>query len=473
MMLRRRWLAVVLASVACVPRKPPVPADLAFVNVNVVNVADGRVEPGQTVAIQADRIIGVAPGLEVAAGARTIDGTGQYLIPGLMDMHTHITGEDQLYLYLATGVTTIRHMAGDTASLRWRAGVAAGEILGPRIVTAGPLIDGKPKIWTFGLEVTDPAAMDSIVKAQKDAGYDFVKVYSRLPPAVFDAIIAAGKKHGIEISGHVPQEVPLVHAVASGMRSGEHFIGVMKAVFRDSTLATPDLSALDPRSRQTVIAVGAGRIATATLIDSAKVAAVVAMVANSDFWFDPTHDIMRNFTSRPITGHPEGLRYMSRPERALLETVHQGFGLTPDVLAGEDSLYPIRTALLAAVYRGGGKILAGTDNAMLNGWALKDEIVALSKAGLGNAGALRVATFGAAQYLRAQGELGEVREGAVADLVLLPADPLVDLAALYQPNGVMARGVWRTRADLAPRLDSIAAAKAKQTSLDLGVGLEK
>lgn len=449
---------------SCAPSGPAVRADYAFVNVNVVDVDQGRVEPGQTVLIQGDRIVRIAADLAAPAGAKTIDGTGRYLIPGLMDMHTHITNEDQLYLYLATGVTTVRHMAGDTTSLRWRAAVAKGTLPGPRIVTAGPLIDGAPRIWTFGVEVTDPAAIDTMIKHQKEAGYDFVKVYSRLTPEVFDAIIAAGKKYGIEVSGHVPQDVPLAHAIGSGMRTGEHFIGVMKAVWRDSTLATPDLAAYDDRARKLVISIGQGRLEAASLIDSTKLAALAALAAKSDFWFDPTHDIMRNFTSNPVTGHPDGLRYMAPSELAMLTSVGKFFGLTPESKAGEDSLYSIRTQLLAAVHRGGGKVIAGTDNAFLNGWALKDEIVALSKAGLGNARALRAATVSAAEYLRKRGELGEVREGAVADLVLLSADPLADLGALYQPEGVMARGVWRTRADFVPRLDSIAAAKTAEVA---------
>ena len=473
MFTRAQLLLTALVAMACAPSPPAIRADLAFVNVNVVDVAQGKVEPGRTVLIQGDRIVRIAPGLAAPAGVRSIDGTGKYLMPGLMDMHTHITSEDQLFLYLANGVTTVRHMAGDTVSLKWREAVAQGRIPGPRIVTAGPLVDGAPRIWTFGLEITDPAAIDATVKSQKEAGYDFVKVYSRLKPEVFDAIIAAGKKYGIEVSGHVPQDVPLAHAIESGMRTGEHFIGVMKAVFRDPALASPDVAAFDPRARKLVVAIGQGRIKTATLIDSAKVAALVALAAKGDFWFDPTHDIMRNFTSNPVTGHPDGLRYLSAPERAMFTDVHKAFGLTPETLAGEDSLYPIRTRLLGTIYRGGGKIIAGTDNAMLNGWALKDEIVALSKAGLGNAGALRAATLTAAEYLRKSGELGEVREGAVADLVLLAADPLADLGALYRPEGVMARGVWRPSADFTSRLDSIAVAKAAQKTLNLGVGLKK
>lgn len=463
----------VLLVAGCTKAEPAIRADVAFVDVGVVDVAQGTVLPGQTVLVAGDRIVRVAPGLKPPAEARVIAGGGRYLIPGLMDMHTHIMAEDQLYSYLAGGVTTVRHMAGDTLALGWREAVAAGRLVGPRIVTAGPLIDGKPRIWTFGLEVTDPATIDSLIKRQKDAGYDFVKVYSRLRPEVFDAIVAAASKYGIEVSGHVPQDVPLTHAIASGMRTGEHFIGVLKAVLRDTTLASPDLSALDPRARQLVIAIGRGQVSTASLLDSAKVAALAALAARSDFWFDPTHDIMRNFTSNPVTGHPDALRYMSEPERQVLRNVHQSFGLTPEVLAGEDSLYPLRTRLIAELFRGGAKILAGTDNAILNAWALKDEIVALSKAGLGNASALRAATLSAAEYLLKRGELGEVKEGAVADLVLLSGNPLDDLGALYRPEGVMARGVWRTQADFRPRLDSIAAAKAAQKSLDLGVGLKK
>ncbi len=472
--LPARALVVAFATVAaCRPDSRTVDADLAFVNVNVVDVAAGRVEPGQTVAVKGDRIVAVGPSLNLVPNARTVDGLGRYLIPGLMDMHTHLSAEHQLYLYLAGGVTTVRHMAGDSLSLRWRAATASGAIVGPRIVTAGPLIDGKPRIWAFGIEVTDPAAIDTMILAQKRAGYDFVKVYSRLTPAVFDAIIAAAKKYDIEVSGHVPQAVPLAHAISSGMRTGEHFIGVMKAVLRDTTLASPDLAAYDPRAREVVLAVGSGTLSTTDLIDSAKVAALGAMLAGAEFWLDPTHDIMRNFTSRPIVGHPDVARFVSPGEHQMLSQIQQFFGLTPAALAGEDSLYRIRTSLVAALHRRGARIIAGTDNATHNAWALKDEIRALSAAGLGNAAALRAATLEPAAYLGKRGELGEVKTGAIADLVLLAADPLENLEALSRPEGVVARGVWRSAADFAPRLDSIAQAQARQTSPNLGPGTEK
>jgi hypothetical protein len=381
-------------------------------------------------------------------------------MPGLMDMHTHLTSEDQLVLYLANGITTVRHMSGDSLSLRLRTGTRDGTLLGPRIITAGPLIDGAPRIWAFGHEITDPAAVDSIVRQQKIAGYDFVKVYSRLAPTVFDAIIAAAKKYDIEVSGHVPQDVPLLHAIESGLRTSEHFLGTVAAVMRDSSMPSPDLAPYDDRAKAILIRLARGQLDPATLIDSTRVARLVALLQGKDFWFDPTHDIMRNFTSRPVTGRPEALRYVPASARAMLAGVHQFFKLTPEMLAGEDSLYQVRTTLLGMLHRGGARIIAGTDNAFLNGWALKDEIVALARAGLGNAGALRAATINAAGYLGKAGELGEVKEGAIADLVLLPGNPFSDLEALYRTEGVMARGVWRTAADFAPLLDAIAARAA-------------
>lgn len=467
-----RVAAVALVAIGCSKSAPPLKDATAFVNVGVVNLAEGRIDAGQTVVVAEGKIVRVSPD-KAPDGARTIDGTGRYLMPGLMDMHTHLMNEDQFVLYLANGVTTVRNMSGDSTALAWREAVKSGAMMGPRIVTAGPIIDGKPKIWTFGMEVDDPAVIDTMVRHQKEAGYDFVKVYSRLSPQVFDAIIAAGKKYGIEVSGHVPQAVPLTHAIESGMRTGEHFIGVMKAVLKDTTTWTPDLTALDPKAAAVVIGWGKSSVDPATLIDSAKVAALGQLAARSEFWFDPTHDIMRNFTSNPVTGHPDALRFLSAPEKEMMKNVGKLFGLTPALVAGEDRAYVVRTALVGALHRAGARMMAGTDNAILNGWAVKDEIVALSKAGFGNLDALRAATMVPAQYLRKQGELGEVKEGAAADLVLLPGNPIENLEALYRPVGVMAGGTWRTAADFAPMLDQIAARKAAQASMKVPATIRK
>ena len=440
---------------------------VAFVNTNVVDVENAQVLADRTVIVRGEHISGiVAADTPLPAGVTVINATGRYLAPGLMDMHTHIATPDDLALALGYGVTTVRVMWGNPGTLELRAKVASGELPGPRIVSAGDLMDGHPAIWaSMGLEAneyTDPAAMDAAIAAQKAAGYDFIKTYSRLTPEVFLAIIEAGKKHDIEVSGHVPQDVPFKDAVTAGMRTSEHLIGVMHAAMGDDSLPSPDLAPFDERALELVESVGRGEVDVKRLLNPDKVAELATFIAGHDHWLVPTHDVMRNFTNNYQQPFPDALRYMSPTLRATFDSIADGsgFSLAEDQRAGETTLYSLRSALLGALHLVGAKIMVGTDHSLMSGPAVHQEIKALHDVGLSNAAAIRAATSVPGEYLARFGLSGVVADGAQADLVLLRANPLEDLAALKAIDGVMARGRWHDRAALDVLLDGVAARAA-------------
>src|SRR5436190_1760210 len=117
-------------------------------------------------------------------------------MPGLADMHAHTWTEQDLTLYVAAGVTTVRNMSGTPQHLRWRSEIASGERFGPTIVTASPLIDGDPPVFPGSIVLTNPADADRIVGELKAQGYDFLKPFVRLSREAYDALVAAGKQHG-------------------------------------------------------------------------------------------------------------------------------------------------------------------------------------------------------------------------------------------------------------------------------------
>ena len=173
-------------------------ADLALVDVTVVPMSDERLVAGQTVLIRDGMIIEIGRSSDVAFSdsATIVSGAGRYLIPGLADMHVHGGGFPQwmLDLFLGNGVTLVRSMSGRPAYVSIREEIAAGTTLGPRIVTAGPIVDGEPPALPFAVSVT--SAQDAIdeMDAQKAAGYDFLKIYHMLSPEVFDAIAAHARE---------------------------------------------------------------------------------------------------------------------------------------------------------------------------------------------------------------------------------------------------------------------------------------
>ena len=453
--------ALLLAAGCADPGDAGIQGDAAIVGATIVDVATGEVVPAQTVVVADGSIVEIGPAadLVLADDVTRIDGTGRFLLPGLTDMHAHVFTEDGLVPYLANGITTVRNMWGGPMALAMREDVAAGRIPGPRVLTAGQLLDGAPKIWAGSTEVADADHAAQLVAQQAADGYDFVKVYSRLSPELLDAILAAGAEHGIAVAGHVPQDAPMMDAVRNGMRTAEHFTGMLSAVLADESLPNPDLASFDERAHPLVKALGRGEMDPDALVDNAKVARLGAELAEHDFWLVPTIGVMKNFTSLPRPPHPDAARYVTPADRALIKMLTAGGSpmVEPDLLAGEDVLYHVRARVLRDLHAAGAKMLVGTDDSLQLGFVVVDEMEALVDAGLAPLDVLRAATLGAADYLGERGAMGEVVVGAVADLILVDSNPLEDLGALRSVQGVMRAGTFYDRAqldDLLARLEA-------------------
>jgi hypothetical protein len=157
-------------------------APLAFVDVNIIPMDSERIISHQTVIIDNGRIVKIDDSSKIILPKNMVQiaGSGWYLMPGLADMHTHTWAIADLLLFLANGVTTIRNMWGSRRHLLWRKRIARGELLGPTIFTAGPIIDGNPPIWNTSKPVVTAQEAREEVAEEKKLGYDFVKVYNRL-----------------------------------------------------------------------------------------------------------------------------------------------------------------------------------------------------------------------------------------------------------------------------------------------------
>jgi len=215
-------------------------AVFAFVNVNVVPMDGERVVPNQTVVVRNGRIaaMGSAKRVSVPKGAVRIDGRGQYLMPGLVDMHVHLEYFDrnaQLLIFLAAGVTTVRNMDGRPNILLWRKRASDGSLLAPTIYTAGAILEGKPPMRDDNKVVETPEQAETIVAEQKKAGYDFIKVYHTLDRETYLAIVAAAKKNGLTVAGHVPRSVGLQGVLLAGQKSVEHLEGYIDEIEADDS----------------------------------------------------------------------------------------------------------------------------------------------------------------------------------------------------------------------------------------------
>ena len=397
--MRARWtVAAALPVLGALPflapeRIRPGPAEpLAVEDVSVIPMDRDRVIPHQTVIIEDGRItaVGAAASIRIPRGARRIDGRGRYLMPALTDMHVHLREAD-LDAYLASGIGTVRNMWGHAAITRMRGEIETGARRGPRIHSASPGLDGTPPQWPATVIVTEAESAAVAVRRESERadGWEFIKVYSRLSPDVFDAIMREVRARNLVAVGHVPLAVDVRRALESGLRSVEHLTGYDRAVSvggRGGTWAWID-------------------------VDTARFAPLIEATRRAGAWNCPTLAIYTTLARQHSTGEQAAV---SRHRRLF---VRQLFEAGAPILAGSDA---------------GIQVVAP-------GTSLHDELRELVAAGLTPFEALRAATVEPARFF-GDSAAGVVLPGAHADLLLLDANPLDDIANASSIRSMILRG---------------------------------
>ena len=405
----------------------------AITNVTVIDMTGAAPKAGQTVVIRGNRIASVGVS-KAPDGARVIDGRGKYLIPGLWDMHVHLTipgGETILSLYVVNGVTGVRDMNDSLPQVRaWQPRIANGSLIGPRIVASGPYLEGGPVPIPYLLVKTPDqgrAAVDSLAKL----GVDFVKVHNRLSRESYFAIAEAVKKHGMVFAGHVPDSVTVVEASAAGQRSLEHLFG-FPSICTDS-----EKVALQPKH---FIQRFLGKCADGDPTADFK------QVAANGAWAVPTLVVTYPVGQLPDTvlGSDSTNKYRS-PALRRLEKMMMSMpsNVTPEAGVVGRKIFAKRVELVGAMHRAGIPLMTGTDAPGKNafaGFSLHDELSFFVQGGLTPMDALRAATYEPARYFNALDSMGTVQAGKVADLVLLDANPLENIINTRRITAVIWNG---------------------------------
>lgn len=425
------WAAPILAlgAVVAVAQSPET---MAISGVTVIDTINARAIPNSTVTIRDGVIASVTAGGAPPAGARRVDGQGKFLIPGLWDMHAHhqMTGEASLPLFVANGVTGTRDMGADLdfiLPLRRRA--ASGRILGPRIIASGPMLDDRPPDWPYRITVRTADEARNAVRMLKERGVDFIKVHDRTPAEAYPAIAEEARRQGLPFAGHLPRGITFEAAAAAGQRSIEHLNGLR---------IINQCSGGQPYSAE-------------------KCRTFFEWLAKSGLWQTPT---LVNWRQMFTLGTPEGnaeqdhLAYASPGlleflalNRKMSNVSAQG---VRDLVAAADTA----AGVVADMQRAGVGILAGCDG-MVAGFCLHDELMLMVKGGMSAAAALQAATINPARSLGLEKTLGSVDAGKQADLVLLDANPLHDIANVRRIHAVMLGGRLLNRQQLDATLAAV------------------
>jgi imidazolonepropionase-like amidohydrolase len=402
-----------------------------------VDVERGTSRPDVTVVVNGQRITAVSPAAStrVPTGARVIDGRGKWLIPGLWDMHVHTavpTGRPLLSLYVANGVTGVRDMGGDFDLIGgWRREIAAGTLVGPRIVAAGPYLEGHGSPIAH-IEVHTPDDARRAVDSLSVLGVDFVKVHSALPRETFFAAAREARTKHLALAGHLSRNVSVEEASDSGQRSLEHLLGFINVCTPAESVA---FAAADPLRR--IVFNGC---------TSRDQRAVYQHLARNGTWVTPTLTPAWEFAVLPRHDVPGDTlaRFLSDSlQRYMVAIFDPPPALPPEATLLGQRMFAKRHQLVLNLYQAGVPLLAGTDAPMRNsppGFGLHEEMLELVRSGLTPAAALRSATYEPARYFGALDSLGTIGPGKLADLVLLDGDPLARIENAHRIAAVLTRG---------------------------------
>src|ERR1700733_8493258 len=444
---------------------------LVLLHVTVINPGTSSVEPDQAVTIDGSRISAVsdAKNFHSPGHARVIDGSGEFLLPGLWDMHVHAAFGDWfpggrdiiLPLFVANGVTGVRDMGGDIPVLfAWRKEIANGQIIGPRMVVSGPMLDGylpNGKLrFPSSIPVSTPAEAIAAVDSLKKQGVDFIKVQSEISLESYIAAAQEAHKQGLPIVGHVPDKVRIREVVAAGQKSIEHLMGIFEGCSTDED--------------KFIQGKGDLKLLLSTQ-DKQRCDSLIQLLAQSQTWQAPTLAWQRDgeFLDQPdpkrkpldqyVPAYLRDVTWRRFTDEMMPDLLHDPLALRRDYFARN-------LQIVGAMHHAGVPFLAGTDTApgvyIMPGFSLHDELANFVEAGFTPMESLQTATSNPAKFLGMQASLGSVESGKIADLVLLAANPLEDIRNTRKISAVLANGRLFDHAALDQILMHVQAAAKRQ-----------
>lgn len=459
-LLKSCWITVLYSTAlfACGGSEPALPAfdvtdgPRAFAGVSVIPMDGPGILEAQTVLIRDGRIAAVGPAAStpIPEDAAVVDGTGLFIMPGLAEMHAHLPDstdgpdvDELLFLWAANGVTTLRSMQGSPSHVTLSDQLSDGRRFGPHLYTASPPMSGDV--------IADPATAEARVREYARTGYDLVKTYPGLSRESWDRIIETAQDVGLPVGGHVPVDVGLEHALASGVSTIDHFDGFLEFLlgpgYNDQLL-----QGRQPPADSLVLATSQERIEE-----------LAQRVADTDTWLVPTLQLWEYFfnAANPdsLIAQPE-MRYVSPLQRQSWYSMRNYRGDRPPGVG--EAVIDGRLRLLKALDDQGARLLFGTDSPqMLNvpGFSTHREIDLMESSGMDPWRILVTATRNVGAYARddlaEDVPFGVVAVGARADLIAVRGNPLEDLDRLQDLAGVMIQGRWLSGDEIARVLEEL------------------
>ncbi|KAA5541601.1 amidohydrolase family protein [Adhaeribacter rhizoryzae] len=424
--------------------------EVVFRNVNVIPMDQERVLANQTVVVKDGKItyVGEAKNAKYGKAATLVEAKGKYLMPGLAEMHAHVPPVDNLepmkevlMLFAANGITTIRGMLGHPRHLELRSKINSGEILGPHFYTTGPSFSGQ--------SVKTPEQATSMVRQQKAAGYNYLKLHPGLTLETFDAMAQTAKEVNIPFVGHVSFDVGIWRAINAGYSSIDHLDGFIEGL-------VPGIDSMKQEQ------VGLFGMFVADKVDTTRITKLMQGLKAKNIWVVPTQALAERWfapvTVEQFSKAPE-MVYMAPEVRRNWANSKKSLQANPQYNAAKMKAYiQLRRKLILACQRNGVGLLLGCDAPQIfnvPGFSTHQELKYLVDAGLTPYQALQTGTVNVAKYLNQTGNAGIIKVGAVSDLILLAGNPLQDITQTRRIEGVMLGNRWLPKTYLQQQLQKL------------------
>lgn len=414
--------AVMLVASLTVTAAPAASQTVVIHNVTIVDVTNGRLQQRKTIVVEGKRIARIENASAATRAAATIDGTGMFVIPGLWDMHVHAyftndtarfrsSNEVMFPLFIVNGVTGVRDLGSNLeATLAARDSIAAHELIGPRMMVSGPMIDGPTSRYAAAIKVTTGDEARAAVRLLKARGVDLIKTQTLIPRDAYFALADEAARIGIPFEGHVPREITGLEAVRARQRSFEHMIGVTDT------------------SNALIAALAQHKVwQCPTVINSVGTAADVANDPGLSYWLRPAVEGWRRTAATQAAASDSAARAAEQRATRRLALIRKLHDAKIPFLAGTDAP-------------------AGYD--LVPGASLHRELQLFVKAGLTPLQALQTATLNPAVYFGRTADWGTIAPGKAADLLLLARSPLADIANTRGIVAVVADGRYYSPREL-------------------------
>lgn len=424
--------------------------EIVFRDVNVIPMDREYILTNQTVVIIGGKImeIGDSKTIKYSKNAMVIEGKGKYLIPGLAEMHAHVPPiddlkpmEDVLMLFATNGITTIRGMLGHPRHLELRTKVQTGKIISPHFYTTGPSFNGT--------SVKSPEEGAYMVRQQKKAGYDFLKLHPGLSRQKFDSIAAVARKVNIPFVGHVSFGVGVWRAIEAGYSSIDHLDGFVEGL-------VPGIEKMV--EQQT----GLFGMFIAEKADTTQIPRLMKALKENHIWVVPTQSLAErwihpDYTAERFKNDPDAI-YMSKEVTDQWISAKEKLSQNPNYDPEKVKYFvTLRRKLIKACQENGVGLLLGCDAPQVfnvPGFSTHNELQYLVKSGLTPYQALRTGTVNVAEYMGIK-DGGVIKKGVISDLVLLNGNPLSDIQETRNISGVMIGTQWLSKEFISSELKKL------------------